>query len=345
MDLINSYGKLIFPVFFLVITFFSLLFFLIFKRTLRKDTRELGQFTLDRLIVPVLIGVLITVLAGFLKLEKLKEYLPDVILLFAVSFFVFLLYIIKDSFGIFNLKNRLEKANYVYNDLIDAHIQLPHVYPKFIDDRITEPNTQNGLVFINVQDDDYSTWLEECAANARHTLFTTLTGKYLPDFFFPKDHNKKYIEYIAKTNNFEIDEKIRIYIFPKEDFIKSLQKLRIDQIIVFFKNQDKFTKLYYLDKDKFIKEHLSSFADIHIAINCDFALFDNALAFRRIDDLELAYYFTNSDVQTLPCSFRKLFDKNILSKDCFLKLNVNEICKKTNVNDCIIEVKKQIHYD
>lgn len=317
-----------------------LLVYVIYK----KDSKELFKFSKERFTTPFLIGVIIIVFTIVFDIDQVKPYLPDFVSLFLVTVLGFIMFVMKDSFEIYKLKNRLEKADGVYKDLIDAHISLPNVYPSFLDDRISEENTQNGLVFINVQDTDYSKWLGICASNAKHTLFTTITGKYLPDFFFPSDGNKKYIDYLKKTNEFKIDNKTRIYIFPKKDFIDSLNKLPINKIKEFFENQTEFT-IYFLDKEKFMREHLRSFADIHIAVNCDFALFDNALAFRRIDDLELAYYFTNREVKTLPCSFKKLFDKDILERDCFLKLDVNKVISKTIQKDCINEIINQIQYE
>ncbi len=305
-----------------------------------QDTMQLVGYLKDRLILSVVVGIVTLILTITLK-EYYWEYAPDINTAVLVALFIFFLYIAKDAYKIFELRNRIEKADKVYHDLIDAHINLPNVYPKFIDDRILEEKTQNGLVFINVQDADYSNWLELCAANAKHTLFTTLTGRYLPDFFFPVDGNTRFIDYIEKTNKFKIVKKIRIYIFPKEAFINSLSKLNIDQIKKFFECQNNFT-IYYLDKEKFIREHVSSFSDIHIAINCDFALFDNSLAFRRIDDLELAYYFTNSEVKTLPCSFRKLFENEILEKDCFLLINKEKITQQIDKDALINEIKNQI---
>ena len=311
---------------------------------MNKDSKELWKFLYNRFTIPIIIGAVIAGLAYLNKLGVLKEILPEIVILVLVTIIVSHFSIIKDSFKIFILKNRLEKADDVYKDLIDAHIHLPHIYPRFIDDRISEDATQNGLIFINVIDDDYTKWLKKCAENAKKSFCSTLSYPYLPSVFFQE--NGKHLKYLEDINNIvkNIKDKKRIYIFKKEDFVKDLESLKLESIISFFTNQSQF-EIYFLDKKKFLDNHISNYSDIHIAIISDFALFDNSLAFRRIGSLELAYYFTNAEAKTLPCSFRKLFENDILKKDCFHKLNLDKLIAKTEEVEIINEIKNQINYN
>jgi len=242
---------------------------------------------------------------------------------------VYIAFIVKDTNEIYKLRDRLGQANNYYNEIIDSHMSLPHLYPNFINERLKNDfHTKKGLILINVDDDDYRTWLTKCSDIAKSSFCATLTDGYLPSFFYKEDNrgnltlkSKQNIEYLEKTNKLAVKDRTRIFIFKKNKFIDDLESLKENYLKNFLKIQNNF-RLFFIDPDE-IRRKLQERKYLYIkaAIYSDFAMFENSLVFRRIGDQELAYYFTKDMNNSFPNPFSQLFCSNMLQNAYFHSLD------------------------
>jgi len=324
----------------------------------KLDYKQLWNDSGGRIIGSVLIGLAVGVIMYFFynKLPNINEIIFSVL----VSIIAYLGFIVKDTTNIYKLRNRLDQAKYTYDDLINSHFELPVAYYKFINQRLTEDSfTKKGLIFINVYDEDYRNWLNTCSINAKDSFCATLADSYFPSIFFREDNKGnlnsdsiKNLEYLDKTNKLNIAKKYRIFMYSKKDFVEDLKKLKLTYLRQFFLLQNNF-HLYFIDPNE-IKNSIDSkkYFGVGAVISSDFAMFDNSLVFRRIGNVELAYYFTKGSDNKIPNPFSQLFSKEILNENCVHALDEikehvinNDVTENEEKEKIINNLISLINYD
>ncbi len=284
-----------------------------------QDTRQLIVYLRERLIVGTIIGIITLFLTIVLK-EVYWEYAADLNTAILVALLIFMFYLAKDSSRVYELRNRLEKADLIYRDLIDGHSSLPPGYSKFMDERILESDFKNGIIMLNIDDERYRKWLEECSLKISDSYCVTFSHPYTVKNTLtqPTEDEKKKgkitpeatIKYLKNMNILSCKKgKKRIFVLDKNTFFRDINDSAIldDDIINFFKSQNSFT-LHLIDKAELRNANENLYNKFSLALNSDFALFDGALAFRRIEDRELSYFFVNNGFETLPTTFRDFFN-------------------------------------
>jgi hypothetical protein len=299
-----------------------------------KDTIQLLSYLKERLIVGLIIGIITLVLTIVFK-KFYWEYAPDLNTAVLVTVIIFLFYIAKDSYKIFELRNRLEKADLVYKDLLDGHCCLPSGYSSFMDSMILDTNFKTGIAMININDGKYKMLLETCSKNLKESYCASFTYPYtIKRIFDPSNDGIKINDVIEfmKTMNNNIAPHIikkRIFIFDKEKFYSELEAVTDEYNFKLFFLEQKNFKLYFIDKSA-IQQNATLHFKFSSVLNADFALFDDSLTFRRIDKEELAYYFVNNSCVTLPGHFKDIFCSSTFRYDDGIFYPLEETLKTIN---------------
>jgi len=276
-----------------------------------KDTIQLISYLKERFIVGLIIGF-ITLLLTILLKNIYWEYAPDLNAAILVVIIIFLFYVAKDSYKIYELRNRLEKADLIYKDLLDGHCNLPPGYSSFMDSMILDTNFKTGIAMININDGKYKMLLETCSKNLQESYCASFTYPYtIKKIFDPNNDGIKINDVIGfmKTMNNNIASHIikkRIFIFDKEKFYSELENVADETNFKLFFQEQKNFQLSFIDKSA-IQQNANLHFKFSSVLNADFALFDDSLTFRRIDKEELAYYFVNNSCVTLPGHFKDIF--------------------------------------
>lgn len=332
-----------------------ILFFIYIFISVKKITHSGLDYFKDRLIIPIIIGLSTCDLTILFKLTH-WSYSEDIIIAILVvllSFFVLSYY---DGQKIYKLRKRIEKAEYIYKDIIDGHINLPVQYSKLVDDSIKRVLTKNGIITLNVSDGEYRLLLENCAKKISKSYFATFTSPYkISDIVSNKTQDVSLGDItnffnIIKNKDIENSKRVRIYIYDSEDdFITDLRSIDNKQNLISFLHCQNNFKLYFISKAKCNKDLNYQY---NAALSCDFALFDSSLVLRRSDRQELAYYFVNNECSTLPTIFRELCE-NILNR--YISTGVYELkqtskylnnkISEINYINLLDKIKKDIKYE
>lgn len=194
-----------------------------------------------------------------------------------------------------------------------------------------------GYVLHNVGDNQYLSYISIASRMANNSYKSTLTGKYLPSWFF-KDgiiiERSHQLMHLKKINDLAKDLRIRVIrlmIFNRSELQNDFGKLPNKEKDIFFDLQN-HVELYFVDKSdlaKYITEDLSnkSLLDI-VDYEYDYALIDDDIILLKNEEqarhLEILLGNHNKDFVSI---FTVL--ENCLKNSNEIKIinNVNEIKK------------------
>lgn len=279
-----------------------------------KDTKQLFELLWGRLITSIVIGLVTLFLTILLKIYP--QYALDIYTAIIVSILVFMFYVYKDSLKIYNSRNRIEKADLFYKDIIDGHENLPGVYSSYVDSLLIDTDFKKGIALTNVSDSTYKKIIEQCSDKTNESYCACLSYPYsIKNIFNPKDgavtigETIDYMQEMNKNISSNVTRK-RLFVFSKLDFIKDIKGLKDfhdSDIVDFFRYQYNY-KLYFIDKTKL--ENGSNIDLQHkyrYILSSDFAIFDNSITFLRTDEYNLSFFSVNNDYETLPGLFKDVF--------------------------------------
>jgi len=281
-----------------------------------QDTIQIINYLKERILIGLSIGIVTVGLTILLK-KVGWEYTLDLNAVVLIAVTVFILYIAKDAYKILELRNRMEKADVIYKDIIDGHTELPYSYSFFMNELILNDDFKNGIAMLNINDRKYKSILEGCSINLKKSYYASFTTPYTIERIFklkPGDNNivdvSEIIDFFNKINKklSKIQTRKRVFIFEKNKFIADIQnvKKKVDcmNLINLFRAQIGY-ELFFIDKTK-LKQDASLYSEFESLLEADFAVFDEALAFRRTDKQELCFYYINDN--KLTTIFEKIYE-------------------------------------
>jgi MFS superfamily sulfate permease-like transporter len=294
------------------------------KNFVSTDLIQLWRFTRIRLLFSIFSGIITFIIVAYFRTTP---FFIDFVIGIIISFIVFLLFILKDAANIFNLNHRVEKAERVYREIIDAHNELPPNYSKLVDNLILDKDHKNGIILLNVYDRTYRKWLSDFSIAIKGSYCSTMANQYssLKELLtYPTADEKKkgkltpedVITFLEDNNRLNCQKKKRIFVGDKsvfynevKHFTEAADSALSDLIIRFFKAQNKFD-LIFLDKAEIQQFNNDLYSRFCVAMHSDYAVFDESLAITRIDSDKLSCFFVNNTFDTLPIVLKEFFSES-----------------------------------